>query len=64
VKVFGIGAANPVGHERHFAVGDDPFDRFLQADGAQVARLAAKVVFDFSPPWQNGNPPGRAICPP
>ena len=42
VMALGIGAAHPVGHQRHLAVGHH-LDRPLQADRAQVAGRRAKV---------------------
>ena len=47
VKVFGIRAADPVGHDGHFQVGHH-FQRLLQVHRAQVAGFAAKVRVNFS----------------
>ena len=46
VHVFLVGAAHPVGHHGHLAVGDDGHG-LLQADRAQIARLGAEVLDDL-----------------
>ena len=52
MEVFLVGAADPVGHDGHLTVSDD-LERLQQAHRAQVARLAAKMRFDFG---QGGKP--------
>ena len=52
MKVNFVGAANPVAHQRHLAVGHDA-QRLLEAHRPQVTRLAAKVRVNLR---QRGKP--------
>ena len=63
VVVHLVSAADPIRHHGHFAVGNH-LHRLLQPNGAQVARLAAEMVFDLGQggetealvqPWHLGN---------